>query len=59
MEDERKCFICLKKMSSGFVIESGLKYYCSDDCLHFDYTDEEWKTIYDEGNSDSYWTEFQ
>lgn len=55
----RRCDICGKPMKSGYVIGGGLEYYCSDKCLHKIYTEEEWNDLYDEGNSDSYWTEWE
>jgi len=55
----RKCDICGKPMKSGYVIGGGLEYYCSDKCLHKIYTEKEWNDLYDEGNSDSYWTEWE
>lgn len=55
----RKCNICGKSMKSGYVIDGGLEYYCSDKCLHKIYTEKEWNDLYDEGNSDNYWTEWE
>jgi hypothetical protein len=55
---ERVCSHCSKPMSQGYVIENGLEYYCCDDCLHKVYTDEEYNKLYDNGNGDSYWTEW-
>ncbi len=37
----RKCDICKKLMFEGFVEGDGDKYYCSEECLHTKYTDEE------------------
>lgn len=56
---DRKCSECGKTMSEGYCIDNGLEYYCSDDCLHKHYTDEEYKEMYDDGNGDSYWTEWE
>lgn len=54
--DYRICTECGRKMMSGYCVGDGLEYYCSDDCLHKNYTDEEWTDIY---NSDwGYWTEW-
>ena len=55
---ERLCSHCSKPMNQGYVIENGLEYYCCDDCLHEHYTDEEYNRLYDDGNGDSYWTEW-
>ena len=53
----RVCNKCGKQMNKGYCIEGGLEYYCSDKCLP--YTDEEWDKMYDNGNSDSYYTEWR
>ena len=57
--ETRKCSECGKAMSEGYCIDYGLEYYCSDECLHKHYTDEEYKEMYDDGNGDSYWTEWE
>lgn len=54
----RHCDECGKEMWDGFCIDSGMEYYCSEECLHKHYTDEEWDEMYDNGNSDSYWTDW-
>lgn len=56
---EKICSECGKHMNSGYCIENGLEYYCSDECLHKNYTDEEYEQLYDNGNGDSYWTEWE
>ena len=33
--------------------------YCSNKCLHLDYTEEEFNELYDDGNGSSYWTEWE
>lgn len=55
---ERVCSHCSKPMAQGYCIDNGLEYYCSDECLHEHYTDEEYNRLYDDGNGDSYWTEW-
>lgn len=55
---KRVCSHCGKEMFEGYVIDNGLEYYCSDECLHQHYTDEEYDEMYDNGNGDSYWTEW-
>lgn len=50
------CSVCGKPMTSGFCISNGEEYYCSRDCLHEKYTDEEYDVIYD--NGEGYWTEW-
>lgn len=59
MDYFRTCSHCGKGMREGYCINSGEKYYCSDECLHEHYTEEEYLEMYDEGNGDSYWTEWE
>jgi len=54
-EEERICSVCGKPMKEGYCLDGGLEYYCSDECLHRDFTDEEWQDECKE-NPDSYWT---
>lgn len=56
---ERRCDQCKKCMNEGYVVDGGEEYYCSDFCLHQNYTPEEWLEMYDEGTSDSYWTAWE
>lgn len=56
--EERVCTECGKKMNRGYCIDGGMEYFCSDECLHKHYTDEEYLEMYDDGNGDSYWTEW-
>ena len=30
-------------MREGYCADMGVAYYCSKDCLHSDFTDEEWQ----------------
>lgn len=53
---KRFCSECNKQMNEGYCINDGLEYYCSDECLHKHYTEEEYLQMYDNGNGDSYWT---
>lgn len=55
----RMCDECGHLMNEGFVVESGIEYYCSEECLHKHITEEEWEELYDDGNGDSYWTEWR
>ena len=48
----RKCSICGKEMWDGYIEADGYRYFCSDDCLHTVYTDEEWEQVYEEDNTD-------
>lgn len=52
----RRCSICGKLMREGYCEDAGAAYYCSDDCLHHDYTDEEWKKECENFPQGSYWT---
>ena len=54
----RLCNICSKPMDEGYCIENGMEYYCSDECLHEVYDDDEWQLMYEDGNGDSYWSEW-
>ncbi len=45
-------------MDEGYYIDNGLEYYCSDECLHKHYTEEEYEEMYDDSNGYSYWTEW-
>lgn len=58
-EELRVCSECDKSMENGYVIENGLEYYCSDECLHKHYPDDEYNKMYDNGNGDSYWTSWE
>ena len=55
----RICSECGKPMRSGYVIADGFQYYCSDDCLHKNYTEAEYLDLYDNGNGDSYYTQWE
>ena len=61
-EDEkyaRTCSECGKGMNEGYCFDGGRAYYCSDECLHKHFTPEEWEELYDDGEGDSYWTEWE
>ena len=55
---KRICSECGKKMKAGYCINNGMEYFCSEDCLHKHYSEEEYLEMYDDGNGDSYWTEW-
>ena len=44
-------------MREGYCVDMGAAYYCSDDCLHAEYTEEEWSKEC-ENNDQSYYTEW-
>ncbi|WP_304576770.1 hypothetical protein [Romboutsia ilealis] len=49
---------CKKIMVEGYVIENGMEYYCCEECLHTEITEEEFIELYDDGEGDSYYTEW-
>ena len=58
----RKCDKCGQGMNEGFCIYEGQEYYCSDECLHSVYSQQEWLEMYnaeDNGGSSSYWTQWE
>ena len=55
----RTCTHCSKPMSEGYCIDNGCEYYCSDECLHEHYAEEEYLEMYDNGEGDSYWTQWE
>ena len=52
----RICAICGANLTSGYVIDDGLEYYCSDDCLHGAYSKAEYDELFQEGRA--YWTKW-
>ena len=55
----RKCNECSKVFNEGYCVKGGEEYYCSKECLNKHYTPKEWDDLYAEGNSDSYFTEWE
>ena len=55
--DIRVCSECGKLMDMGYNIGDA-EYYCSDECLTKNMSYDEYLELYDEGNGDSYWTEW-
>ena len=53
----RRCSECGKLMREGYCADMGVAYYCSKECLHSDFTDEEWAEEC-ESNDQSYYTEW-
>ena len=58
-DGKRYCDICKKEMHEGYYNEDEFKYYCSEECLHHDYTDEEYNELYDNRNGNFYWTSWE
>lgn len=54
----RVCTSCLKIMIEGYVIDGGMDYYCSDKCLEYDMTLEEFEQAYGDGDTETYYTEW-
>ena len=53
----RKCTHCGTAMDKGYCLYDGDEYYCSDECLYKNYTEEEYNSIYESDNG--YWTEWE
>lgn len=49
LEDEglevRTCTNCGELMDEGYIVNGGVEYHCSDECLHEEVTAEEWKKL--------------
>ena len=56
LEHIRVCSECGKPMYQGFCIEDWAEYYCSEECLYKNLTEEEYDNLYDDGRGNSYWT---
>ncbi|MGL5352965.1 MAG: hypothetical protein ACRDA5_06535 [Clostridium sp.] len=56
--DVRVCTSCVSLMVEGYVIDGGVDYYCSDKCLEFDMTLEEFNEAYGDGETETYFTEW-
>ena len=50
----RICDECGAEMEFGYVINDGMEYYCSDDCLHGVYSEDEYGELCQEDLA--YWT---
>jgi hypothetical protein len=46
-------------MNEGYVINGGCEHYCSDACLHKHVSADEFEDLHDDGDGDSYWTEWE
>ena len=57
-DETRLCSTCGHLMIDGWCIESGIDYYCTEDCLKSEMSWDEFIELYDDGNGDSYWTEW-
>lgn len=59
IDTHKVCTHCGKIMREGYCIENGVAYYCSDECLNAEMTMEEYKELYDNGEGDSYYTDWR
>ena len=57
-ESFRVCSECGSIMVQGYVIGGGDEYYCSDECLHKHYSEEEYLQMYEDNDDDNYWTQW-
>lgn len=53
----RRCSVCGKLMREGYCYDMGQEYYCSNECLHSEFTDKEWEEECNT-NDQSYYTEW-
>lgn len=54
------CSKCSKVMTEGYVFGGGDKYFCSDECLHTEVTQEVWEELSaGEDNDAYYWTQWE
>ena len=59
-EGIRICDKCGKFFTEGVCIEGGVSYFCDKDCMNQSgITDEEFDAMYDDGEGDTYWTEWE
>jgi hypothetical protein len=55
----RECTVCEKEMLEGYYHEGTEEYFCTDECLRTEYTEEEIKeNQQDEEEMTLYWTEW-
>lgn len=55
-EDRRECEVCGAVMQEGYCIRDGEEYFCSDDCLHGYYSEEEYEELCE--HDEAYWTQW-
>lgn len=54
----RVCDECDSIATEGFVVADGEYIYCSEICLHKHISPSEWLEMYDDGDGNSYWTQW-
>lgn len=54
----RQCSVCGALVCSGYFVEAefSYEYYCSEQCLHEKYTEEEYNEMYEEDTA--FWTDW-
>lgn len=57
IQDHRRCKKCGESMDEGFCFGDGEFYYCSEECLYQDYTEQEYLEMHEGGYG--YWTEWE
>jgi hypothetical protein len=55
----RQCDACGSGMNEGYIINGGEEYFCSDECLHTEYTQEEYEEMHGDDDTETYWTEWE
>lgn len=55
-EHVRFCTHCGHPMCRGYCVNGGCEYYCSRECLNRHYSDSEYRRMYCNGCSDTYYT---
>lgn len=55
----RKCDCCGAGMNEGYLINDGCAYFCSKECLNTEYSEADWKEMYDDGNGSSCYTSWE
>ena len=57
MDENIYCTNCNVEMEDGYTICDGLQNYCSDKCLSSEFTEAEYKELYDMGYA--FWTTYK
>jgi len=53
----RKCSHCGKVFDEGYCVFNGEEYYCSLECLHKKYSEDEFEEYFN--NDELYWTSWE
>ena len=56
MEEYRECTNCDCLIREGYCIHDGAEYFCSDDCLHGWYSEEEYEELCKQNKAE--WTQW-